>query len=195
VESAAVAPRTRRTCRRLAPLALFAALLAASAVPAATPPAPTEYQLKAVFLFNFAQFVQWPASAFADARSPFSICVLGEDPFGAYLDDTVRGEVIGERPLMVRRLQGMQEAAACQILFISSSEAARLGDVLEGVEGQPVLTVADFEGSSRRGVIIRFVSVNNRIRFRINVDAARASQLTISSNLLRPAEIVHTGTP
>ncbi len=175
-------------------VALGAALfLSAAPRAAAQAPATREYQIKAVFLFNFAQFVEWPAAAFASADSPIVIGVVGDDPFDGALDATVRGEKINDRPLVVRRYRRGEDVTGCHILFISSSESARLGEILAPLQNHPVLTVGDMEGFSLRGGMIRFLTENNRTRLRINLAAAKAAQLVISSKLLRPAEIVAPG--
>jgi hypothetical protein len=152
-----------------------------------------EYQVKAVFLFNFTQFVEWPTNTFAHATAPLVIGVLGEDPFGAYLDETVRGETANGRPLIVQRYRRIQEIGDCQVLFISRSESDRLDQILANLAGKPVLTVGDVEGFTRRGGMIHLATIAGKIRLRINLDAAKAAQLTISSKLLRPAQIVASG--
>ncbi len=154
--------------------------------------APTEYQVKAVFLFNFSHFVEWPAQAFGAATQPFAVCIVGADPFGSRLDEAVHGEQIGQHSLVVRRLRNIGEAAECQILFFPHSEAAQLRPALAELDHRGVLTVSDVDGAAESGVMIQFATENNRIRLRINVEAARAAGLTISSKLLRPAEIVGT---
>lgn len=154
--------------------------------------APTEYQVKAVFLYNFSHFVDWPPQASSEPNEPFVIGVLGSDPFGARLDDAVRGEQIGQHPLLVRRFRNVGEVGNCRILYIDRSEGADLGRILAALDHRTTLTVSDLEGSSQRGVMIQFLTENNRIRLRINVESARAAGLTISSKLLRPAEIVGT---
>lgn len=170
------------------------ALLGAAEAEASAPAASPEYQVKAVFLFNFAQFVEWPASAFADARSPLVIGVLGEDPFGSYLDEAVKGEKIGNRPLIVRRYRRVDEIADCHILFISRSETAQLEKILARLRGLSLFTVSDADNFCRRGGMARFVTENKKIRLRFNVEAARAANLTISSKLLRPSTVVTTDT-
>ncbi len=165
-----------------------AAFLSLHASGAAAPPG--EYQVKAVFLFNFGQFVEWPAHAYESASAPFVICVIGEDPFGKTLDEVVRGETLGAHPLAVRRVRNTDDVADCNILFIGRTEAARLSEVLDAVRGKSVLTVTDIVGAEREGAIIVLFNENNRIRMRINLAAARASQLVISSKLLRPAEVI-----
>jgi hypothetical protein len=152
-----------------------------------------EYQLKAVFLFNFAQFVEWPAGAFAGPDAPLVIGVLGEDPFGSYLDETVRGETVNGRPLEVRRYSGVEEIGPCHILFVSRLRADRLQGVIDSLRGRSILTVSDAEGFASRGGMIRFVTDRKRIRLRINLEAAQAADLTLSSKLLRPAQIVSRG--
>jgi hypothetical protein len=152
--------------------------------------APTEYQVQAVFLFNFSRFVEWPATVFSTPDEPFVIGVLGEDPFGARLDEAVRDEKFNGHPLTVRRFRSISEVDNCQILFIDRSEIGRLGPILAALDHRSTLTVSQAEGAAQRGVMIQFANENNRIRLRINVEHARASGLTISSKLLRPADIV-----
>jgi hypothetical protein len=189
--------RTRAT-RDL--IRLSAVLLVVSAVVLAELPdfpaqtaAAGEYQLKAVFLFNFAQFVEWPPQAFTDPRTPLIIGVLGEDPFGAFLDDTVRDERVNNRPLAVQRYRRVEDIKSCHILFISRSETGRLEQIFAGLKGRSVLTVSDVVGFAQHGGMIRFVTEKNKIRLRINLEAAKAANLTISSKLLRPAEIINPG--
>src|SRR5258706_2315457 len=160
---------------------------------AAQPVATKEYQIKAVFLFNFSQFVEWPTNAFPETQTPLVIGVLGEDPFGTYLEETVRGETVNTHPLVIQHYRHAEDIKACHILFISQSEAGRLDRIFEGLKGRNILTVGDVEGFAQRGGMIRFITEKNKIRLRINLEAAKAASLTISSKLLRPAEIVAPG--
>lgn len=150
----------------------------------------SEYQVKAAYLFNFGQFVEWPAQAWESATAPFVIGIAGDDPFGRILDDVVRGESIGGHPLAVRRFKEGDDLKACNILFIGRSDASRLEQAVQALRGTHVLTVTDAAGAESRGAIIVLITENNRIRMRINVAAARSNSLVISSKLLRPAEVV-----
>jgi hypothetical protein len=149
-----------------------------------------EYQVKAVFLFNFAQFIEWPAVAFAGADSPIVIGVLGENPFGEYLDQTVRGEQVEHRPLEVQRYLQVDEIKTCHVLFISRSEVHRLEKILVGLKNRSILIVGDGDDFVQRGGMIRLATAQNRIRLIVNVEAAKAANLTISSKLLRSAEVM-----
>jgi hypothetical protein len=171
--------------------AFLTALLMASAVcwPAT---GPSEYQVKAVFLFNFGQFVEWPGDAYDTPQAPFVIGILGEDPFGRTLDEVVRGESVGSRSLVVRRFNHPREIGDCNILFIGRNESGRLREALDAVRGRSVLTVTDIEGAASHDAIIALFNENNRIRMRINLAEAKARQLVISSKLLRPAVVVGT---
>jgi len=157
--------------------------------------APTTAEVEAVFLFNFSQFVDWPPQVFPVASSPIVICVLGSDPFGATLDEVVHGEVVKGRPLAVRRFQHIEELTDCHILFVSRSERARLQPILEQLKGRSILTVSDLEEFAGEGGVICFVLMDNKIRLRVNLAAAKAAGLTLSSKLLRPAQIVGPGEP
>jgi hypothetical protein len=149
-----------------------------------------EYQVKAVFLFNFAEFVDWPPSAFPSPQSPLIIGVLGDDPFGPYLDEAVQNERVNDRPLVIHRYRRVEDIAECHILFIGLRQPEQIQDAISGLKGRSILTVGDADGFSKLGGMIRFVVENSRIRLRINLTAAKAAGLTISSKLLRPAEVV-----
>ena len=154
--------------------------------------APTENQVQAVFLFNFSRFVEWPPQVFAAPSDPFIIGIVGSDPFGARLDEAVRNEQINGHPLTVRRFHSIAEVENCQILFIDRSEMAHIGQILTALDHRSTLTVSQGEDAAQRGVMIQFATENSRIRLRINVGSARAAGLTISSKLLRPADIIGT---
>lgn len=147
-----------------------------------------EYDLKAVFLYNFATFVEWPPAAFGSPEAPFVIGVLGQDPFGSALDEVAAGEKVKGRRLVVRRCRTIEEGAACHILFISASERDRLPEILRAVQGRPVLTVADMPRFVEAGGIIGF-STAARLQLHVNATSARISRLTISSKLLRVAAV------
>jgi YfiR/HmsC-like len=153
----------------------------------------SEYQLKAVFLFNFAHFVEWPAAALPRDNAPFVIGVLGKDPFGRDLDEVVRGEAVNQHPLAIERYPTVADIRACQILFIPAAELHQVDGVVSALRGRSVLTVTDADGPLPRGVIIGLFRQDNRIRLRIDLQAAKASNLTISSKLSRAADIVGPG--
>ncbi len=148
-----------------------------------------EAQVKAVFLFNFAHFIDWPPRQ-PDAALPFVISVAGAAELLPLLEEAVRGESVQGRPLQVRPLAPGTEADFGQVLFIGQSGASQLTQLLGQVARTGTLTVSDIPDAVRRGVMIEMVNDRNRIRLRINLAAARAAGLSISSNLLRAAEII-----
>jgi len=147
-----------------------------------------EYQVKAAFLLNFTKFIEWPANAFADSGSPFSICILGRDPFGRALDDFAEGEAVSDRKLVVRRINESPAAQTCQLVFVDSA-GKDLGRILGGF-GRGVLTVGEGERFLRDGGMIAFVIENRRVRFDINQSAVEGVGLKISSKLLSVARSV-----
>jgi hypothetical protein len=152
-----------------------------------------EYEVKAVCLFNFAQFVTWPSTAFSAPDQSFCIGILGDDPFGAFLDETVSGEKVGSHPLVIQRYSGIENMRDCQILFVSASESGKLNDILSALKGKSILTVGDKEDFVQGGGMVRFFVEGNKIRLKINPEAAKNAGLTISSKLLRLAEIYEPG--
>jgi len=186
------AARAAVSARGLALIAVVAALSIPVTGLSATPPGAVaqEYDLKAAFLFNFAQFVEWPTDAFDEASTPITIGVLGDDPFGASLDALVSGETIRSRRLLVRRYRSVEQVHACHILFVSSSEASQLDHIARALAHRSILTVGETKNFAAHAGIIGFELAKRRLRLQINPAAAAAARLTISSKLLRQARIV-----
>jgi hypothetical protein len=145
-------------------------------------------QVQAVFLFNFAQFVKWPAKAFPEAGSPLTIGVLGTNPFGAALEKTVRGETVNGRRMAVKFSRRAEDLKSCQIVFISQSETARLGSILGSLQGTATLTVSDIPRFCEQGGMINFVLEGGQVKFAINTRPAKSAGLQISPKLLRLAK-------
>ena len=175
-----------------AQLAAILLVLGAMTSPVEAAPGQTsrEYDLKAAFLFNFAQFVEWPPQAFADANSPITIAILGVDPFGTSLDEMVANETAHNRRIVVRRFHSVEQVENCQILFISQSQSRDLKRIASTLDHRSILTVGETKDFAARSGIIGFEVNQRRLRLRINLAAANATGLTISSKLLRQADIV-----
>jgi YfiR/HmsC-like len=148
---------------------------------------PSEYQVKAVYLFNFGRFVDWSSILPAAGDDSFAVCVIGHDPFGRTLDSALAGELIEKRKVIARRISRPQDAATCQVLFISSSEDSRLKDILPLLDKVRVLTVSDMPRFSVRGGMIQFVLDKDKIRFEVNLTNAERAGLNLSSELLKVA--------
>lgn len=149
-----------------------------------------EYDLKAAFLFHFAQFVDWPADALPEGNSPFTIGILGHDPFGKSLDEIVANETVEGHKLLVRRFQHVDQVDSCHILFIDPSESSRMDQILSRLKGRSILTVGETKDFALRSGVIGFVLSEKRLRLAVNLAAANAARLTISSKLLRQSQIV-----
>ena len=150
----------------------------------------SEYLIKAGFIYNFAQLVQWPPTAFSQADSPIVIGILGTDPFGELIDRVVQNKKLDGRNLIVRRLKRGASLKDCQILFVGSSEAAHLDEILQSTKTLPILTIGEMPGFAMRGGIINLTVEGNKIRFEVNIEAAKQANLNISSRLLALARIV-----
>jgi len=153
-------------------------------------PKPSEYQVKATYLYNFARFVKWPETLPAGKGDSFSVCVLGQDPFGPILDSTLAGEALDGKPVVLRRITKPQNAGDCRILFISSAEEKHLKEILTALDESGVLTVSDMPGFTRRGGMIQFVLEGDRVRFEINLASTENARLVLSSELLKVAAAV-----
>jgi hypothetical protein len=153
-----------------------------------------EYEVKAAFLYNFAKFVEWPGQTFRSDKDSLKICVLGEDPFGSALRDTVSGKSLAGRSFAVTDITDVAEAPGCHILFISSSERKHLKSILAGHRMLGILTVGESEGFCAQGGVVNFKLDGGRVGFEINVDAAAQANLRVSAKVLSLAQIVKGGT-
>ena len=158
--------------------------------------ASSEYLIKAGFIYNFAQLVQWPSAAFSQADSPIVIGILGTDPFGTSIDRVVENKKLDGRSLVVKRLRwskDLKELTECNILFVGSSEKEHIPDLINMVKWLPILTIGETPGFAARGGIINLTLEDNKVRFEVNIGAAKQANLNISSRLLALAKIVPQG--
>ncbi len=154
----------------------------------------SEYSVKASYLSNFADFVKWPKTAFADESSPIVLGVLGEDPFGSTLDEAVTGKTVDGRALAVKRFNNfdqdqLQDLKNCHILFISNSEADNIREILSKLKGTNLLTVSEIERFPMIGGMIQFTQEGDIIGMIINPKTAVAASLKLSSHLLKVAKL------
>jgi YfiR/HmsC-like len=162
----------------------------------------SEYLIKAGFVYNFAKLTEWPVGSFAQPDSPIVIGILGTDPFGAIIDHVVDNKQINGRGVVVKRLKWgdrlkerqyklwLNDLLQCNILYVSSSELPHLDELISIVKGIPILTVGDTPGFAMRGGVINLILDDDKVRFEVNVEAARRANLNISSRLLALARIV-----
>lgn len=152
-------------------------------------PTPSEYQVKAAYLLNFAKFVQWPTNAFETTNAPIIIGVLGENPFEGNLESMIQGKAVCGRPLAVKFFASAKDAGLkrCQILFVCQSERKRLNDIVTALKGAGVLTVSELESFLGAGGMFNFIMEANKVRFEVNEAAVKQSGLCVSSKLLNLA--------
>jgi len=171
---------------KAAPLAIAAA---------AQPPAPSQLDVQAVYLFDFAKFVRWPEG---EEHSTLTICVAGQKGYASSLTRLAKGEQIDSRPLAVRVVQTAADVTGCDILFVGISAKDQETAMLAATAGKPVLTVSDIPGFLDSGGMIQFVVIDQRVRFSVDLRSATHSGIGLSSELLKVAVKVNGasgGTP
>lgn len=180
----------KETTRKVLTATAACALALGALESRAAMPAAKEYEVKAAFLFNFAQYVEWPQEMFPTQTAPIIIGILGDDLFGGELERIVRDETVRGRPIAIHRSRQVENLKHCHLLFISKSERARLAHIFASLAGRRCLTVGETDRFAHTGGIINFRLQSANVRFEINPEAARRSGLTISSKLLRLAIII-----
>jgi YfiR/HmsC-like len=159
-------------------------------VPTAEASETREYAVKAAYLFKFMNLIEWPNE---DKISKFVVGVVGPGPFGPSLDD-IDGKLVRGKPLTLVTYPMVKSPAPTEqmILFIDRANDNKLEKLVAELKGQNVLTVGESKKFAERGGCINLVTVNNRVRFRINVDAVRRAQLKISPRLVKVASVLVT---
>ncbi len=147
----------------------------------------SEYEIKAAFVYQFAKFIEWPSEVLQN--EDFCIGVIGKDPFGQALD-SLAGEIMHDKPIVIKRFRTADEARGCQMVFIGKSEWARTADILTRLQKAPAITIGDAAGFAERGGMIGFRVQGKKVRFDINAQNAERAGLKISSKLLRLARVV-----
>lgn len=184
--------------RRRSELILHAAILATALLPSVAAESAfaqaaegrvvdREYYIKAAFLYHFSNFVDWPDTA--SSQKNITIGILGTDPFGEALA-TINGKMVKGRRIVLKKFRTLSDLEPCEILFISTSERGNLAKIMDAVKDWNALTVSDIDGFAKHWGTINFVPSGNKVRFELNVDAAKRRQLRVSSRLLRVATIV-----
>jgi hypothetical protein len=174
---------------RLTVVVLVCVVLAVPALHAQNPK-PTDYDVKAAYLYNFGRFVEWPAEVTAAQSGHFTVCVLGQDPFGPSLDTTLAGETIGGKGVVAKRISNPQESDDCRILFLSPTEGGHLKKIVAELDKKAVLTVSDIPQFAQLGGMIQFVLEGKRVRFEVNLAATQRAGLTLSSEVRKVATTV-----
>jgi uncharacterized protein DUF4154 len=150
-------------------------------------------EVEAAFVRNFASYVAWPAQAFASDHAPWHVCVLGRDPFGGALEETLQGRTVQGRTFQIFRGRTVAELPECHIAVVLLESGERRRAALDALKGRPVLTVGDAPGFLQEGGIILF-HVSDHVEFSVNLDQARAASLRVQTKMLEVArEVVDNG--
>lgn len=149
-----------------------------------------ERQLKAAFLYRFAQFVEWPQEADAERSRQLVLCLLGTDVFEGALN-TIVGKTVRERELAVRFIASPRQLGQCHMVFLGQPGPEAMKTTLMQSRNAHVLTVSDQPGFAAAGGMIELVRQGTRLQFEINLGAAREAGLLVSSNLLRLARRIY----
>jgi YfiR/HmsC-like len=148
-----------------------------------------EYLLKTAFLYNFAKFVEWPDDSASGSDVPLTLCLMGDYPVEGTLD-SIAGKTVRGRKLSIMHVRSVVEAKKCHLLYLAPSEIARLAEVVQGLQNDPVLTVCDVDGCAQAGVMIAMRMEQQRIHLDINLAAVQRTPLKMSAQLIKLSRVV-----
>jgi len=151
-------------------------------------PAP-EYAVKAAFIYNFTQFITWPADAFTSADAPFIVAIVGNDPFKGAMDRAMEGKSAGGRPITVKHFASADQIGPCHLLFVPAEMDDSLSQIMDKTHNHPVLTVGESDRFSPAGGGMRFYIEDGKVRFEIDPDVIDAARLKVSAKLMKLARI------
>jgi hypothetical protein len=182
---------SRRSTNRLRklPRAAAVALVLLFCLPCSAGSAPGEYQVKAAFIFNFTQFVEWPSDAFSSNDSPFVVAVVGDDPFKGALEQLMNDKLVGSRSIVIKHFPSADQVGGCQVLFMAASENGELDAIFGKIGKNPVLTVGETDAMMSAGGAVHLFLEDGRMRFQINPDVLATTRLKASAKLMKLARI------
>ena len=149
------------------------------------------YDVKVAFIYQFTKFISWPEASYESKKSPFVICVVGDDGIVESLRSTVSGKRIDGRAYEVRHVKRTEASPKCHVLFQAAPKDDSDTPCVDRHGGPGVLTICDCKGFAHRGGIMRLFEEGNVLKMEINVDAAKRAELMISSKLLSLVTVVH----
>jgi len=150
-----------------------------------------EYEVKAAYLYNIVSFVTWPPDAFGGPSDPIRLCVFEKDPFGPLLDNTIRGAMAEQRPMVAERIGSIEMISRCHLVFVPHDSADWTDQVRRAATQRPILIVGESDNFLQRGGMIAFVIEGGRVRFDVNVQNATSQGLKMSSRLLQVARRIY----
>jgi len=182
--------RSKYLCGTICVLLIALSVLFVSTARAQVIKVGSEYKIKAAFIYNLAQFTEWPADTLAKLDENFSIGVLGTNPFDDYLDEIAQEKLLKKRKIEIIYSDSIRDIIKCQVIFISASDKTVIREILQKIKDKSILTISDQTEFTQMGGIVNFINVQGKVRFAINIDAADRAKLRLSSNLLKLAKIV-----
>lgn len=151
---------------------------------------PGEYEVKGAFLYHFANFVRWPESTFKTTDGHLRVCILGKDPFGHILEETLEKKTVKDHPFEIHRNPSKTELQHCHMLYFAASESPQMKTLHHHIAKGEVLTFGEDLEFMRQGGMVQFFVKDQKVQFAINPEVVNQTQLKVSSKLLRLAEIV-----
>lgn len=175
-------------CSLLLAVCLLGVCTEATGANNAADPAVTEYQVKALYLYYFAKFVDWPQNTFANKTSPIIIGIIGDVSFGNLVEEIAKNKTAQEHPIVIRRLKWSSDLRSCHMLFISTFEHKRFAQISAILHSSPILTITEMEDGVQDKGIMNLIIEGSKVQFEVDIAAAERAQLRISSKLLRMAK-------
>ena len=151
-----------------------------------------EAQIKAAFVYNFLKFVEWPHDASSRVTDPLVVVIVGDGPTAGAIEEFLTTKRVGDRAIAIRHLAWDQSLVGVQAAFVSEDDPRRLRHVLEAASTAGVLSIGEGLVFASNGGVIALLLVDRRVRFDIDIDAASAARLRISSKLLALGHVVRS---
>jgi hypothetical protein len=153
-----------------------------------------ESEVKAMFVYNFLKFVEWPVEHVLGARDPFVVVIIGEGPTADATEHFLESRTIGERPLFVRRIKWDQSLAGARAAFVVERDAKKLRRVLDAAAAANVLTIGEGDDFATSGGVIGLLVEDRKVRFDVDTSAAQLAGLRVSSKILALSHAVRSST-
>lgn len=133
-----------------------------------------------IFIYNFSKYVKWPDD---HGSGKFIIGVYGSSAIEKDLIEMADSKRVNGMPIEIRRFKSVEGIQNCHILYVASSESAKLDQIVSTAGADPVLIVTDKPGLARQGAAINFVELDGKIKFELNQYNAESKGLKVAGAL------------
>lgn len=141
-------------------------------------------KIKGIYVYQFAKNVDWPQKY---KTGNFTIGVLGDKGFYEQLKTAYTGKQVGGQKIEVVFYPAIVAVKSPHLLYVSPYNKQTAIALAKKLKKDKTLIIGEEKGLLNNGIIINFLSRDNKLAFEISKSNAKKKELVISQTLTRLA--------